>query len=251
MSYQNNPGGYQQQPYQQGQAQRGARKEKINEWCGVGIVRPKSANENDVIKFYPYKDKDGGIVNFNLKITEFTGTSDEYGNPRQRQTSVPVSVRTNKNITSQQLQSVVSGMKVRIVGRLELQSYKSTKTGMDVTALVVVAHVFEILEMPMQAAQQYQRPAAPGYAQGGAPYQQPAPQGYQQGGYSPYPPQQGGYMQGQNPPYPPAMPAQQQGQMYQPQGQMPSQNPPYYQPPQGQQQQQGQAPVIADMPSDL
>lgn len=243
MAYNNqNQGGY-QQPYPQGQAQgaRAPKKEKLNECILTGIVRPRSANENDVIVFYPFKNEGEGSININLKITEFTGTSDENGNPRQRHTTVPVSVKTNKSITAAQLKAVVSGMKVRVVGRLELQSYKSKKTGQDVTSLVVSAYVFEVLEMPMQSAQQYVQ-QTPAYGQqGGYAPQQPMPQGYNP--QTPYPPQyvpQGGYAPQQQP-Y-----GQPQQQAYGPQGgyapqtpvpqvgqQMPPQTPPYYQQPQG------------------
>ena len=236
------PNGY----AQSGQARQ--KKTKINQWEGEGILRPKSSNEQDPIKYYPSKNGNGGAIYATLRCTEMTGQMDENGRPKTTTSFVPITVWTNKNITPQILQSLVSGMKVHVIGKLKNESYENKTTHQKVSSLVVDVFVLEILEMPMQAPAYGQ--AQPQYGaqmppmQQGYPQQQPpmygpqggyAPQGYQQP--APAPQQQPPYYQpaGQSP-YPP-MPAQamppQQG--YQ-------QAPPTYNRP------QGGAPVVDDLP---
>ena len=265
MYNQNAQGGYQQQPYPQGQAQKAPRKDKVNEFTGIGIVRPLSNNENDTITFYPNKAKPGGHISFFLKITELTGTSDENGNPNASRVSIPVNVWTNKNITPQQLQGVISGMKVQIVGKVKLGVHENKQTGQKLSRLEVDAHVFKVLEMPMQGAQQYQAGPAGGQAPRYGQQQMPPQQGYQQPapGYQPYPPQ-GGYAQPAPIPGPQGYyPAQQQmppqkqpAQGYQqarPAGQQvpPPTIPPYYQPAPQQGYQQGPGVVMEDLPEGI
>ena len=233
--------------YQNNNGARAPKKPKINEWQGEGVVRPRSGNDTDEIRVFEFQNG-GAAINISLMCQEYAG-ADQNGQPKMSTTYVPVKVMANKNITLEQLRSVRSGMKVRIVGRLKSESYTSKRTGQQVTTLVVNAFVFEILEMPQQAYapqqpqyQQFpQQPQYPGYGQqmppqyGGqqAPYGQ-LPQQPQYPGYGqPAPPQYGGQrppQYGQQPQYnnPPA-----QAQPQQPQGGVP----PYYQAP-------GQAPAF-------
>lgn len=237
--------------------QQGARKAQkkpvINKWEGEGIVRTRSGNDNDEIKFFPFQNG-GGAIHISVACTEING-ADANGQPKAVTSYVPVNIMTNKLITQQQLMGVRPGMKVHVVGKLQPESYTSKKTGQKVTSMVVNAYVFEILEMPQQPYQQQ-----PGYAQGA--YQPPyggqpgySPQGgypQQQGGMYPaygapqpgYPqqgsmPPQGGYPQqgGYQPPYggqPGYMPPQGVVPGAQPQQQAGGTSvPPYYQPPQG------------------
>ena len=225
-----------------GNPQGGSRQKKeiFNQWQAIGILRARSADENEPLKFIPWRSG-GGVINANLKITEQIGV-DEGGNPKTSKVSVPVSIKTNKNITAQQLQSIVSGTKVRVVGRLKLETYESHNT--KKTTLVADIYVLDILEQPMH-------PAFGGYPQATMPqpqYQPQYPQGYFPGQYPPqgvgpqyqagpqnYPvPQQApqGYYQGQYvpqgsaPQYPQANPQTYPGQ------QQPSQMPPWFQQPQ-------------------
>lgn len=191
------------------------KRNKINEWTGEGIVRPRSGNDGDEIKFFPFQ-RGGGAIHISLACTEQLPGADENGQPKTQTAYVPVNVMTNKNITENQLRSVTPGMRVQVVGRLAPESYTSKRTGQKVTTLVVNAFVFQILAMPAQnygGAPQYgaqpQYPQQGGYPgpQGG--YGQ-APQygGQPQGGYpGPQYPPQGGYGQapqgyGQQPQYP-------------------------------------------------
>ena len=270
MAYNNNQGGY-------GQGAQKPKREIINEWKGTGIVRPRSGNDQDPITFYPFQ-RGGGAIHITVACSEIVG-ADESGNAKQRTYYIPVNVLTNKNITQQQLQSVCAGMKVRVVGKLEPESYTSKKTGQKVTSLVVNAYVFEILQFPQQ--QGFAQPMQ-GAGYGQQPFygpQGPAPQGqYQQQQYygpQPAPGQYGAPQQGQmGPAYGqqggPAPQGQyrgqQQGQYYGPQGGAPAQGPhtqfapgapaqgqgptpPYYQAPVP--AQAGGAPVLEDMPADI
>lgn len=255
MAYNNNQGGY-------GQGAQKPKREIINEWKGTGIVRPRSGNDQDPITFYPFQ-RGGGAIHITVACSEIVG-ADESGNAKQRTYYIPVNVLTNKNITQQQLQSVCAGMKVRVVGKLEPESYTSKKTGQKVTSLVVNAYVFEILQFPQQQGfAQPMQGAGYGQQQFYGP-QGPAPQGqYQQQQYygpQPAPGQYGGPApQGQ-------YRGQQQGQYYGPQGGAPAQGPhtqfapgapaqgqgptpPYYQAPAP--AQAGGAPVLEDMPADI
>lgn len=168
---QNPQGGYAANPTNQ-------KKEKTNVWEGVGLVRARSANENDPLRLYDFANG-GSSLHFNLKVSEFTGTADQNGNPKVKIVSVPVDVYTNKNVTKEMLGAIVPGMKVRVVGHLDLQSYESKRTGSKVTSLVVKAYVLEILEGPQYQQNPYGAPQgmqAPVY---GAPVQQyPPQQGY-------------------------------------------------------------------------
>lgn len=233
------------QNYQQG-AVKSPKEPTINRWEGQGIVRTRSGNDGDEIKFFPFQ-KGGGAIHITVACTEVSRTADENGQPKTVTSYVPVNVMTNKNISDQQLMSVRPGMKVRVVGKLQPESYTSKKTGSKVTTMVVNAFVFEILEMPQPGFQPGYQPQ-PGYApQGGyAPYPyggQPQPGymppqgGYPQQGYQPqaapqYYPQGGGYPPPPN--YGPGM----QGAA--PAGGQPL--PPYYQPP-GYMPPQGGAPA--------
>lgn len=212
-----NPNGYPQN------GQNRQRKAKINQWEGEGIIRPKSTNEQDPIKYWPSKTGNGGAIYATLKCTELTGQTDQNGQPKTTTAFVPITIWTNKNITPQMLQSLVPGMKVRVVGKLKNESYENKTTHQRVSSMVVNVFVLEILEMPMQApaygsAGQYgmQMPPMQGYQQ-----QQPqAPMSGQQGGYIQQQPQGQvpPYYQPQQNPYPP-MPAQavmpQQGEYHQ------------------------------------
>lgn len=199
------------------------KKEVFNQWQGTGILRSRSADENEPLKFIPWRSG-GGVINANLKIAEPIGV-DENGAPKVKRVSIPVSIMTNKNITAQQLQSLVSGTKVHVVGKLELETYESKRTNSKVSTLVVKVYVLDVLEVPMQAYQQFAQPApqypgqpAPqgGYYPGqqqpqwypGQPQPQPAPQPAPQQ-YPAQPQPQGGYYQGH--PQPQPQPAPQGG----------------------------------------
>ena len=210
--------------------QRAPKKPVINKWEGEGILRTRSANDSEEIKFYPFQSG-GGAIHVSLAITETNG-ADEQGVPRTRTVYVPVNVKTNRMITQQMLQGLRVGMKVHVVGSLKTESYTSKKTGANVSTLVVEAYVFEILEMPQQMYG--------GYGQ---------QQGYQpQGGMPQYGPQPGmapgapapGYQQ----PYPQQQPAYQQAPYGQQQAPAPGYQQPVYQPQGGYGQQAPmQAPV--------
>lgn len=234
-----------------------SKKEKTNEWTGVGIVTPRSGKAEDEIKFFPFTKTGGGVIHISLKCEEMLG-ADANGQPKIKTAYIPVNVMANKLITVQQLQSVRAGMKVKVVGKLEPETYDSRRTGTKVTTLVVNAYVFEILQLPMQQPvyPQPQQGYGPQQPQGGyPPYGGQAPYG---GGQPVYPPPQGGYpAYGAQPVYPqgpqaPAYPPQpQQGYgPQQPQGGYPAYGgqpapapaapaapqggtPLYYQPPQG------------------
>lgn len=175
----------------------------INQFTGEGIVKTISANDGDEIKFVPFQNG-GGAIKFTLACTEeVPGMNDENGQPKSQTDYIPVKVITNKNITAEQLKSVVPGMRVRVVGKNKVESYVSKKNNTRVSTMIVYAYVFEILQMP---AQNYGQPQ--GYQQGG--YQQPQGGYPAPGSYPQYPPQ-GGYPgpQGAYPgqpgmPYPPA-----------------------------------------------
>ena len=166
------------------------RKQKINEWTGEGIVRPRSGNDGDEIRFFPFQ-RGGGAIHITVACTEQYGAS-ENGQPKEQTSYVPVNVITNSRITEEQLKGVCAGMRVRVVGKLTPESYTSKRTGQKVTTLVVNAFVFEVLAMP---AHSY----APqgGYAPQQAPYPPQAPAYAPQAGYpgpaaAPlYPPYQG------------------------------------------------------------
>lgn len=215
-------------------------------------------------------------VKFSLECREYTGNSDENGNPKVRTTYVPVSVWTNKSIPVAMLKSIVPGMKVHVVGRLSNQHYKD-KNGQDKNFTECEAYVLEILESPqMMAAPQmpYNQPYGYGQQpmpqQGYAPQQQmPMPPQYgapvQQPYYpqQPYPqqvPQYPAYAPQPQAPQPQAQPqngygqqAPQQGRqaVTAPQQQSQAPVPPYYQRPQGQQvppQGGAPAPELDDLP---
>lgn len=216
-----------QNDYQQG-ARRAPKEPVINRWEGEGVVRPRSGNDGDEIRFFPFKNG-GGAIHISIECTETTG-ADQNGQPRTITTYVPVNVMANRLIPEQQLKAVRPGMRVRAKGRLQQESYTSKKDGSRRSTMVVNAFVFEIIDMQPQAVQQPGYAAQPGYApQGQYPPQQPV-----------YPPQQPGYMpgyapQGQYPPQQPAYPPQQPGYPvqqpgYAPQGQYPPQQPAYQQP---------------------
>ena len=150
------------------------KKAKINEWTGEGIVRPKSNNDGDEIRFFPFKNG-GGAIHFTLACSEPAQGADENGLPRMKTTYIPVNVMTNKLVDEQRLRTIKAGMRVKVVGKLEAESYTSKKDGQRKSALVVNAFVFEVLAMP----QQITPPAQQGYGQ------QPGGQYSHQGG--PYP----------------------------------------------------------------
>lgn len=195
----------------EGQAQQAApkpRKQKINEVTLVGVIRPRSANENEPFRYYPFPGG-GGAIHVNIKVSE---TMETQEGPKVRIVSIPVDIYTNKVITEQMITSLVPGMTVRVVGSLSNNSYESKKTGQRTTTLVVRAFVLEVIQSAQPAYGQI-----PAYGQQPQ-YQQNAPQ-YQNQGYAPQPQYQ------QAPAY------QQQGYGQQPQYQ---QNAPAY----GQQQYQ-------------
>lgn len=166
----------------------GIKKEHHNLWQAIGILRPRSNNENEPLKFIQWKSG-GGVINAKLNITEQFGT-DEHGNPKTKRTSMPVRIKTNKNITAQQLQSIVSGTKVRVVARMEQETYDSKLDNSKKEIVFADVFVLEILEVPMMPVYGgYPGTAAPVPPQG-VPHQYgypPAPNGYPQ--YPGYPPQ--------------------------------------------------------------
>ena len=194
--------------YQQEQQTPKQKKQKVNEVTLVGVIRPRSSNENEPFKFYPFKDG-GGAIHVNLKVTE---NMDSPQGPKARTVSIPVDIYTNKAISQQALTSLIPGTTVKIVGSLSNNSYESKKTGQRQTILVVRAFILEVLQMPQQEFAQAPGYGYPAYGQQPAYQQQPQyppqPQ-YQQnpaqrapGAYAPQSP---AYAQ-QNPSYPPMPP---------------------------------------------
>lgn len=227
-NYQN--GGYQNSYPQSDATKGGSRQPKMNtnKLEFVGVVRPIGADENAPIKFIPFRTG-GGVIHFQIRIVEPSLNAngepryDQGQNPIMNVSNFRVNVRSNRNISPDMLQRVVSGMKVHVVGRLVNETFTNKQTGKVNNIPACDAYVFEILETPMQ---QY----APQYG-GQVGYQQPvygqpqAPVYPQQGGY---PPQQGSYnpaqVQGQQMQYPP----RQQGGYQQPQQPQQPQTPPAY-----------------------
>lgn len=220
-------GGYQQQTKS---AKR--REDPENQVKLTGTIRPMSANEQDIITYYPSKyDPNAGFVQFLLKRTDSTGRVDENGNQITRNLSVPVKINTNKDITPQMLQSLVSGMVIHITGELMLTSYESKKTGSKVSTLQVKAYNIKILNGPTMNAQPPQQTQQYGYQQQAPMYGQ---QGYQQPQQYPqqmpqYGQQQGYYGPGTPPAYGQQAPAV-APQMPPQQAQPAAPAPPYYQP---------------------
>ncbi len=242
--------------YQSGNPQGGNRQKKeiFNQWQAIGVLRP--FKEGDSLKFKPWKN--GGVLNALISIVEPIGV-DENGSPKTRKFTMKCSIKTNKNITAQQLQSIAPGTKVRVVARLILESYADSRQ-QQVTSVCADIYVLEILEVPMQNYQQSpqyppqygQYPQGPQMTQPQQPQyyppqgqQPPAPQYPAYPGYPGYPgqqmaqPQQPPQYQPQSQPQPQAQPPQ----YYQPQGQP---VPPYYQQPTG--QPMGQPIDIDDLP---
>lgn len=235
MSQNNYPaGGYIPQPAEaKGPRQK---KEKINNVELTGLVESRARDQE--IKYYPFSNGNGGAIHINVKTSEIVENQfDANGYPKTRIAFVPVTVKTNKNITEQQLRSVQIGMKVHIVGFISNHQYED-RNGNKRSSLEVDAYVFEVQAMPMQAA-------PGGYPAPGQYLQQPQYQQAPQYPQAPQHPAQGQYPpQGQYPqqrPYPPQGGYPAPGQ-YPQQGQQP----PQYQRPQypgpGQYPAQGQQP---------
>ena len=191
------------------------KKEIFNQWQATGVLR--ALKESEPLKFTPWQN--GGVLNGLLVVMEPIGV-DENGQPKVRKFSMKVSIKTNKNITAQQLQSLVSGTKVRVVSRLVYESY-TDRNQQQVTKICADVYVLEVLEVPMQNYQQpYYQPQVP----------TPQPPQYQ----PQYPPQAPPQYQPQPPQYQPQYSPQAQSQpQAQPQypPQYPPQVPPYYQQP--------------------
>ena len=223
MSQNNYPaGGYTQQPTEaKGPRQK---KEKINSVELTGLVESRARDQE--IKYYAFSNGNGGAIHFNVKTSEpIEGQSDANGYPKMKIAFVPVTVRTNKNISEQQLRSIQVGMKVHVVGRIANQQYED-RNGNKRSSLEVEAYVFEIQAMPMQSAPNAYH----------APGQYPP-----QGPYPPQPPQYGGQPQyGAQPPYPGQQYPPQQGPQYGGQPQYGQQYPPQQGPQYGGQPQYGQ-----------
>lgn len=238
------------------QGGRAPKKSVTNEWKGEGIVKPRSGNDQDPIKFFPFPSG-GGAIHITVEVQELSGTDPQTGQPRYTTTFVPVNITTNRVITQQLLQTICPGMRVRIVGSLRYKSFTSKKTGQQSGSIEVNAFVCEILSAPQQQpAYPSQQPAYGGYPQQGAAPVYGAPQqgGYPAQGGAPayggqpaYPPQpgypqqppQGGYAAPAYPQQPvqpaygaPVQPAPQYTPKQGQQGARPAQPaPPYYQPP--------------------
>ena len=232
-------GGY--QPQNQPAAGK-QKKEEINKVQLTGYIVPRSSNENDKIQFYPFKNG-GGAVHCNIKVIQYTGQADENGQPRYKTTYVPLDINVNKVISAATLQGLVSGMKVRVVGELRLQSYEQKTTREKKTSLVVAVYILEVLQMPMhvQAFQPMQPAYQPMPGQPQAPVYQ---QQYQQNmGGMPNAAPQGGYVGQPQPQMPGYQQPQQQAQAQPVMGGMPGMAPqggypqPNNYPPQGQYQQ--------------
>lgn len=222
MSYNNN---------QYGGARQGSgapKREVVNEWRAIGILRSRYGKDDDEIKMTPYPNG-GGVVHATLVVTSDTGVVDPgTGAPKMRTLYKLVDISTNKLINQQQLLSLKTGMKIRIAASLVSESYVSKKDNQRHTQEVAKVFALEILEMP-QAQQGFQQGAGYPAPQGGYPQQQggyaPQPGMYpppQQGMYplqqgGGYPAPQGGYpQQGGYAPQPGMYPPPQQG-MYPPQ----------------------------------
>lgn len=199
------------------------KKEIFNQWQAIGVLR--SFKENEPLKFTPWKN--GGVLNALLSVVEPIG-QDENGNPKTRKFSIKVSIKTNKNITAQQLQSLATGTKVRIVSRLVIETFTDRENKQN-TRVCADVYVIEVLEMPMQS---FAQPPTPNQYYPG--YQQQYPQQQQQYAQHPQTPQYQQYPQypGQTPVPPqyltPPQTPSPQGQ-YPPYPPQPGQQPPWYQ----------------------
>ena len=234
MSYNNQGGGY-------GQGARRPQKEKINEWVGTGIVHPRSGNDQDPIKFFPFQ-RGGGAIHINLACVE--AYTDASGAAKSHTTYVPVNILTNGGkLDVATVQSIRTGMKIRVVGKIQPESYLSKKTNTQVTTLSVNAYVVEIL-------QQQEYTQQPGY--GPQPYYQPQ-QGYQQPpmGAPMGAPMGGQPMSGYGQQPAPAAPQVQYAPAQPQQGQQGAPAPQAQRQPPYQQAAPAPAPVLEDMPESI
>lgn len=252
MYNQNNPTGQEARGFQPSAGKQ--KEEPVNKVQLIGTILPKSSNENDPITFYPFRNG-GGAVHCNLKVSEYTG-ADENGNPKYINTYIPIDITVNKIIPAATLQGLVSGMKVKVVGTLRIQSYEKKGTQQKVSTLCVKVYSLNILEAPMAAYAPPQNYAGMPYPPQ-QPYYPPQQPYYQpQGGYPPQPPMGGAPGYNNQPQAAPQAPVYQQHPGTAPQhGQAPA-----YTSQQGQQPQGGypqapqgtyppqQAPVIDDLP---
>ncbi len=227
----------------------GRKETPVNKVELTGTVRPRGNYQEIRVNQLP---SGGASVRFALECREYTGQSDENGNPKVRTTFVPVSVWSNKIISAAKLATIQAGMKVHVIGRWSNQHYKDKTTNLDKYFTECEAYVLDIQDMP-QAYQPQMPPQGPAqYGPQPAPQYAPqyAPQQGYQGAYQPqYGPQQAPPAYGQQPvpgfgqqQMPPQYSRPGQGQQqpaapqYAPQ-QGQAQVPPYYQRPgQGQQQ---------------
>lgn len=267
----------------------GPRKPVINRCELVGIVKSRTGNDADAIRFIPWQDG-RGIIHFTLHVVE---EYEKDGQMKSRSDFIPVNASVNSARSAEFLRSIQPGMKVRVVGAVHMESY-NTRNGDKRSVLAVDATIaLDVLEIPQQQFAPGQQGGYYGAPQGGyygqpapvQPAQQFPPQGYApQGGYYgqqypqavPQPQQQpaqqysrpqgyasqGGY--GQQAPQPQAPAPRQYAQGGQGSGQprqygrqqAPAPVPPYYQPPQQQQgpaaapQQQAESPKPQSVADD-
>lgn len=147
-----------------------AKKESpVNKCEFTGYAKPRGNYPEIRVNELP---NGGASIKFSLECREYTGSSDENGNPKCRTTYVPVSVWANKIISVAMLKSVVPGMKIHVVGRWSNQHYKD-KNGQDRNFAECEAYVLDIQETPQMVS-----PQMPPYGQPYGYSQQPAPQGY-------------------------------------------------------------------------
>lgn len=187
MSYPNNNN--------QGASQRGGGKAPkepiINNGDWTGIVRTRYPGD-DQIRFSPLKSKPGGYIHFSLEIID-NFRNEETGQEGNSTTFVPMSAKTNKNLTQEFLSSICPGMRIHVKGKLKNESYTG-RDGQHRSTLVVQAYAIDILENQQQYGPQAGFGAqVPGYGPQGQQYppQYPQAPGYAQ----PYQPQQGAYAQ--------------------------------------------------------
>lgn len=153
------------------QSEKKKKEPAVNKCEFTGIVRPRGNYQEVKINQLP---NGAASAKFTLDCREFLGQNDENGIPKMRSTFVPVTMWTNKNITVQQLQGIVPGMRMHIVGRWSNQHYKD-RNGQERNFTEVEAYVLEVLDQPQPQYPQYPAQGMYGHPQ----VQQPqSPYGY-------------------------------------------------------------------------
>ena len=189
------------------------RKEIINQWQGVGVLRAKSTDPNAPLRFYS-KDGVTGVLHAKIVVTQNSRNKDQNGDAIITKDEFSLDAWTNTKISFNMLRNMQQGTKVRVVGEAHKKHYQD-RNGAWQTDFVINAYVLEILATPQQAYQQAPQQggfAPQGYGQGHAQPNQGYQQAPQQGGFAPQ-----GYGQGHAQPNQGYQQAPQQGN-FTPQG---------------------------------